>query len=87
MVMGKQDPLIVKTRGTFMGERNPARIAGRRITVGVIQDELAAGWTVEEICADHDLTPEQVEAAAAYGKGHSRGKGHGPVRRSNAAAR
>jgi uncharacterized protein (DUF433 family) len=44
-----------------------ACIKGTRIPVSVVLDNLAAGLTVEEIALSYpSLTPEDVQAAAAY---------------------
>jgi len=41
-------------------------IAGTRVTVAVVVEELAAGETVEEVCRQYALAPEDVRAALAY---------------------
>jgi uncharacterized protein (DUF433 family) len=58
------DRHIVATPGTLAGK---ARIAGRRISVqdiAIWHDRL--GKTVDEICADYDLSLAEVHAALAY---------------------
>lgn len=43
------------------------RIAGRRITVqNIVIWHERMGWSVEEICAEYDLTLAEVHAALAY---------------------
>lgn len=41
-------------------------IAGTRVPVAIVVGQLAAGETVESICENYDLTPEQVRAALGY---------------------
>lgn len=41
-------------------------IAGTRIAVELIIEELGAGMTVDDIMEQHDLTREQVQAALKY---------------------
>jgi excisionase family DNA binding protein len=41
-------------------------IAGTRISVNQILEEIAAGQTIEDIMEQHDLTREQVQAAFDY---------------------
>ncbi|MGH7151286.1 MAG: DUF433 domain-containing protein, partial [Planctomycetota bacterium] len=41
-------------------------IAGTRVSVAVIVQELAAGATVEEVCRPYDLVSDDVRAALAY---------------------
>ncbi len=41
-------------------------IAGTRVTVAVVVEELAAGTTVEDVCRQYDLAAEDVRAALAY---------------------
>jgi len=41
-------------------------IAGARVLVSSIVGHLAAGDTIEAICEEYDLTPEQVRAALGY---------------------
>jgi uncharacterized protein (DUF433 family) len=58
------DRHIVATPGTLGGK---ARIAGRRISVehiAIWHDRL--GKSVDEICADYDLSLAEVHAALAY---------------------
>lgn len=58
-------PLIVSDPNLMMGK--PV-IAGTRITVELILEELAAGTSVAELIAGHpSLTPEAVTAATEYG--------------------
>lgn len=59
------EDLIVQTPGVCGGE---PRIAGHRLTVWFIQAQIRGGATVEYLCDEWDLTPEQVEAAASYGR-------------------
>src|SRR6266513_897113 len=58
------DRYIVATPGTLGGK---ARIAGRRISVediAIWHDRL--GKTVDEVCAEYDLSLAEVHAALAY---------------------
>jgi uncharacterized protein (DUF433 family) len=58
------DRHIVATPGTLGGK---ARIAGRRISVEDIAIwHLRLGKTVDEICAEYDLSLAEVHAALAY---------------------
>src|SRR5215471_823829 len=58
------DRYIVATRGTLGGK---PRIAGRRISVEDIAIwHLRLGKTVDEICAEYDLSLAEVHAALAY---------------------
>jgi uncharacterized protein (DUF433 family) len=41
-------------------------IAGTRIPVAVILGQLAGGVPEAEVCAEYDLTPEQIRAALSY---------------------
>lgn len=41
-------------------------IEGTRLPVAVVVGQLASGMSVEEICAEYDLTKEQVQAALRY---------------------
>jgi uncharacterized protein (DUF433 family) len=41
-------------------------IAGTRVLVARIVGHLAAGDTMETVCKEYDLTPEQVRAALGY---------------------
>jgi uncharacterized protein (DUF433 family) len=42
-------------------------IAGTRVPAALVLGQLAGGLTVAELCAEYDLTPEQVRAAIRYG--------------------
>lgn len=42
-------------------------IAGTRIPAALILGQLAGGMDVTEICAEYDLTKDQVNAALRYG--------------------
>ena len=42
-------------------------IAGTRVPVALVLGQLAGGVGVPEICAEYDLTSEQVRAAIRYG--------------------
>lgn len=42
-------------------------IAGTRTPVAVILGQLAAGVSEQEVCAEYDLTNEQIRAALRYG--------------------
>jgi len=42
-------------------------IAGTRVPVALILGQLAGGLGVAELCAEYDLTPDQVRAAMRYG--------------------
>jgi uncharacterized protein (DUF433 family) len=58
------DRHIVTTPGTLGGK---ARIAGRRISIEDIAIwHLRLGKTVDEICAEYDLSLAEVHAALAY---------------------
>src|SRR5260370_27176155 len=58
------DRYIVATPGTLGGK---ARIAGRRISIEDIAIwHLRLGKTVDEICAEYDLSLAEVHAALAY---------------------
>src|SRR3954452_15186447 len=64
MTMQSLDRHIVATPGTLGGK---PRIAGRRIAVehiAIWHDRL--GKTVDEVCADYDLSLAEVHAALAY---------------------
>ncbi|MCI0589834.1 MAG: DUF433 domain-containing protein [Planctomycetes bacterium] len=41
-------------------------IAGTRVPVAAVVEELSEGATVEEVCREYDLAPEDVRAALAY---------------------
>lgn len=41
-------------------------ITGTRVPVVLVLGQLTAGETVESVCANYDLTPEQVRAAIGY---------------------
>lgn len=41
-------------------------IAGTRVPVAVVVEELAAGATADDVCRQYDLAPEDVRAALAY---------------------
>lgn len=42
-------------------------IAGTRVPVALVLGQLAGGVGVSELCAEYELTPEQVRAAMRYG--------------------
>lgn len=42
-------------------------IAGTRIPAALILGQLAGGMDVTEVCAEYDLTKDQVNAALRYG--------------------
>jgi uncharacterized protein (DUF433 family) len=42
-------------------------ISGTRVPVALVLGQLAAGVGVPKLCAEYDLTPEQVRAAMRYG--------------------
>jgi uncharacterized protein (DUF433 family) len=42
-------------------------IAGTRVPVALVLGQLGGGVPVAELCAEYDLTPEQVQAAVRYG--------------------
>jgi uncharacterized protein (DUF433 family) len=42
-------------------------IAGTRVPVVVVLGQLAGGVAIADLCAEYDLTPEQVRAAVRYG--------------------
>lgn len=42
-------------------------IEGTRVAVALVLGQLAAGVGVSELCAEYELTPEQVRAAMRYG--------------------
>lgn len=44
-----------------------AVIAGTRVPVALVLGQLAGGVSVSELCAEYDLTPDQVRAAMRYG--------------------
>jgi uncharacterized protein (DUF433 family) len=55
---------MTATPGTLGGK---ARIAGRRISIeGIAIWHLRLGKTVDEICAEYDLSLAEVQAALAY---------------------
>jgi uncharacterized protein (DUF433 family) len=41
-------------------------IAGTRVPVALVLGQLAGGETIESVCQNYDLTPEQVRAALGY---------------------
>jgi len=41
-------------------------IKGKRITVKLILELLADGWSIEDIKEEYDLTEEQIRAAIKY---------------------
>jgi len=41
-------------------------ITGTRVPVTLVLGQLAAGETVESVCDNYDLTPEQVRAVIGY---------------------
>ena len=41
-------------------------VKGTRVPVEIVVGSLAAGMTIDEVCEEHCLTPEQVRAALAY---------------------
>lgn len=41
-------------------------ITGTRIPVALVVGQLAGGESVESVCTNYELTPEQVRAALAY---------------------
>src|SRR5438445_13831414 len=64
MTTQSRDRYIVATPGTLGGK---ARIAGRRISIEDIAIwHLRLGKTVDEICAEYDLSLAEVHAALAY---------------------
>jgi uncharacterized protein (DUF433 family) len=42
-------------------------IAGTRVPVALVLGQLGSGVPIAELCAEYDLTPEQVQAAIRYG--------------------
>ena len=42
-------------------------IAGTRVPVALVLGQLGGGVPVAELCAEYDLTPDQVQAAMRYG--------------------
>jgi uncharacterized protein (DUF433 family) len=42
-------------------------IAGTRVPVALVLGQLAGGVGVSELCAEYDLTADQVRAAMRYG--------------------
>jgi len=42
-------------------------ITGTRTPVAVILGQLAAGITEQEVCAEYDLSKQQIQAALRYG--------------------
>lgn len=42
-------------------------IAGTRVPAALVLGQLAGGLGVGELCAEYDLTPDQVRAAMLYG--------------------
>ena len=44
-----------------------AVIEGTRVPAALVLGQLAAGLGVDELCAEYDLTPDQVRAAVRYG--------------------
>jgi uncharacterized protein (DUF433 family) len=44
-----------------------AVITGTRVPAALVLGQLAGGLGVAELCAEYDLTPEQVRAAMRYG--------------------
>ncbi len=42
-------------------------IAGTRVPVALVLGQLGGGVAITELCAEYDLTPEQVQAAVRYG--------------------
>lgn len=42
-------------------------IAGTRVPVALVLGQLGGGVPVAELCAEYDLTPQQVQAAVRYG--------------------
>jgi uncharacterized protein (DUF433 family) len=60
-------PLIVSDPNVMMGK--PV-VAGTRITVELILEELAAGTSVDELITGHPaLTPEAISAALPFAAG------------------
>ena len=41
-------------------------IAGTRVPVALVLGQLAGGIATDEICAEYDLSPEQIMAALRY---------------------
>ncbi len=59
-------PLIVADKGTLGGK---PRIKGTRISVELVLDRLAAGWTVDDILESYPhLTKEGILACLNYAK-------------------
>jgi uncharacterized protein (DUF433 family) len=42
-------------------------IAGTRVPVALVLGQLGSGVSPAELCAEYDLTPDQVQAAMRYG--------------------
>jgi uncharacterized protein (DUF433 family) len=42
-------------------------IAGTRIAAALVLGQLGGGVPIAELCAEYDLTPDQVRAAVRYG--------------------
>jgi uncharacterized protein (DUF433 family) len=42
-------------------------LAGTRVPVALVLGQLGAGIPEAEVCAEYDLTPEQLRAAQRYG--------------------
>jgi uncharacterized protein (DUF433 family) len=42
-------------------------IAGTRVPVVLVLGQLGGGVPLAELCAEYDLTPDQVQAAVRYG--------------------
>jgi uncharacterized protein (DUF433 family) len=42
-------------------------IAGTRVPAALVLGQLAGGVDLSELCAEYELTPEQVRAAMRYG--------------------
>jgi uncharacterized protein (DUF433 family) len=60
-------PMIVADKHTLAGK---PRIKGTRISVELILDRLAAGWTADDIIASYPhLTKEGINACLVYAKG------------------
>jgi uncharacterized protein (DUF433 family) len=75
-------PLIVSDPNVMMGK--PV-IAGTRITVELVLEELAAGTSVDELIAGHPaLTPEAVSAALKFAAGALRADTVYPAPRQSA---
>jgi uncharacterized protein (DUF433 family) len=72
---GARELMLLREEGTAMAEIESKTdvmmgkpvVAGTRITVELILEELAAGTTVDELCRAHpELGPESVRAALLY---------------------